>query len=40
VFHYPADGVSVVLHFNGGESPDQTPQRQLAEAIHDVAASS
>ncbi|HZA75113.1 MAG TPA: serine hydrolase domain-containing protein [Acidimicrobiales bacterium] len=40
VFHYPADGVSVVLHFNSGESPDPAPQRQLAEAIHEAAASS
>ena len=40
VFHYPADGVSVVLHFNSGESPDRAPQRQLAEAIHEAAASS
>ena len=40
LFHYPADGVSVVLHFNSGESPDRTPQRQLAEAIHEAAASS
>ena len=40
VFHYPADGVSVVLHFNSDEQTDRAPLRQLAETIHEVAASS
>jgi D-alanyl-D-alanine carboxypeptidase len=40
VFHYPADGVSVVLHFNSDEQTDRAPLRQLAHAIHDAAASS
>jgi len=39
VLHY-ADGVSVVLHFNSGEVADRAPLRQLADAIHEAAASS
>jgi CubicO group peptidase (beta-lactamase class C family) len=40
IFHYPDDGVSVVLHFNSDEQTDRAPLRQLAEAIHEAAASS
>lgn len=40
VFHYPADGVSVVLHFNSAEYVDRAPLRNLAETIHEAAASS
>lgn len=40
VFYYPADDVTVVLHFNSGEWVDRAPVRQLAQTIHDAAASS
>lgn len=40
VFHYPADGVSVVLHFNSSEWVSRAPLRQLAQDIHDAAAAS
>jgi hypothetical protein len=39
-FHYPADGVSVVLHFNSAEYVDRAPLRQLPAIIHEAAASS
>jgi CubicO group peptidase (beta-lactamase class C family) len=40
IFHYPADGVSVVLHFNGSDWVDREPIRHVVDAIHDAATSS
>jgi CubicO group peptidase (beta-lactamase class C family) len=37
LFHYPADEVSVVLHFNSSEWVDRAPIRQIVDAIHDAA---